>query len=100
MRRVPAPATLMSVEEMAARRGPLREPPPVYRTGYTAGGHDSARLRLDLCGAVESIAGARERDIPTPAKIRVAEALERIVRLDEAWGRAEKAAAWFRRAAR
>ena len=37
---------------------------------------------------------AREGDLPLYARYRVAEAGQRIVRLYEAWGRAEKAAEW------
>jgi serine/threonine protein kinase/tetratricopeptide (TPR) repeat protein len=37
---------------------------------------------------------AREVQIPPPARYRVAESGERIVRLYDAWGRAEKAAEW------
>ena len=37
---------------------------------------------------------AREAQIPAPGKPRLAEAAERVVRLYEAWGKPEKAAAW------
>jgi hypothetical protein len=37
---------------------------------------------------------AREAQIPAPSKPRLAEAAERVVRLYEAWGKPEQAAAW------
>ena len=37
---------------------------------------------------------AREARIPVPAKIRLTEAIDRLVQLYEAWGKPEQAAQW------
>ena len=37
---------------------------------------------------------AREARIPAPARPRLAEAAERVVKLYEAWGKPDKAAEW------